>query len=248
MKRLLAALAWLGAAGCAGMGGDEYAVYDPHERANRAVYDVVDSVDRHTLTPVARGYQKITPDWLERGISNVFLNLRTVPSALNGFLQGKPRSGATDLARVVINSTAGIGGFFDVASRMDLRYQEEDFGQTLAVWGVTRSRYIYVPFLGPSTLRDLPTTLVRSYVPRLLLGSEYHWSISVVDAVSTRAELLSATDVRDASALDPYAFTRDAYFQRRRFLVYDGQLPLEDMFDDFDEFEDFEETDNPDDG
>ncbi len=248
MKRLLAALAWLGAAGCAGLGGDEYAVYDPHERANRAVYDVVDSVDRHTLTPVARGYQKITPDWLETGISNVFLNLRTVPSALNGFLQGKPRSGATDLARVVINSTAGIGGFFDVASRMDLRYQEEDFGQTLAVWGVTRSRYIYVPFLGPSTLRDLPTTLVRSYLPRLLLGSEYHWSISVVDAVSTRAELLSATDVRDASALDPYAFTRDAYFQRRKFLVYDGQLPLEDMFDDFDEFEDFEETDNPDDG
>ena len=244
MKRLLAALAWLGVAGCASLGGEEYAVYDPYEDANRVVYDVVDAVDRHTLTPVARGYQKITPGWLERGISNVFQNMRTVPSALNGYLQGKPGSGSTDLARVLINSTVGIGGFFDVASRMDLRYQEEDFGQTLAVWGVTRSRYIYVPFLGPSTLRDLPTTLVRSYVPRLILGSEYHWSVSAVDAISTRADLLSATDVRDASALDPYAFTRDAYFQRRKFLVYDGRPPLEDLFDEFEEFEEFDDADD----
>ena len=257
MKRLLAALMLGSLAGCAagcaaggaarGAAGEgqssiddvrEFGVYDPYERTNRKVHDVVDRVDRHTLSPLARGYRRVTPNWLERGVSNVFLNMRTVPSAINGFLQGKPGAGMTDLARVVINSTIGIGGFFDVATHMDLRYQEEDFGQTLAVWGVTRSRYIYVPFLGPSTLRDLPSTLVRSYIPRLILGNEYHWSVSVVDAISTRASLLNATDVRDASALDPYAFTRDAYYQRRKFLVYDGRPPLEDLFDEFEAFDD----------
>ncbi len=229
--------------GCASLDGAEHAVYDPNESFNRSSYEISDDLDRAVLAPVARGYQSVTPDWVERGVSNVFLNLRTVASSINGFLQGKPVSGGTDLARVIINSTIGIGGFFDVASNMDLRYQEEDFGQTLAVWGVDRSRYIYVPFMGPSTLRDLPSTLIRSYMPRLILGSDYHWSISVVDVVSARAGALAATDVRDASALDPYAFTRDAYFQRRKFLIYDGDLPMDDFFDEFDEFEedDYEE-------
>ena len=230
-------LAWLGGFGCGAIPTDDFEVYDPLEEFNRTSYEISDSVDRAVLTPVARGYQAVVPDWLELGISNVFQNLRTIPSSINGFLQGKPARGGTDFARVVVNSTVGIGGFFDVASKWGLEYQNEDFGQTLAVWGVKKTRYIYVPMMGPTTLRDLPSTIVRGYVPRLIFGSDYHWGISVLDVVNTRAQLLSASDVRDASALDPYAFTRDAYFQRRKFLIYDGDPPLDDFFDEFEEFD-----------
>jgi phospholipid-binding lipoprotein MlaA len=222
---------------CSTLEGDEYGVFDTRERANRTSYNVTDAIDRKVLLPVAKGYDKVTPSWLQRGVLNVFLNLRTIGSSVNGFLQGKPAAGSTDFARVLINSTIGIAGFFDVASKWDLTYQDEDFGQTLAVWGVKRSRYVYVPFLGPSTLRDLPSAIVRSAMPRLILGSEYHWGMSVVDIVSARADLISATKVRDASALDPYAFTRDAYYQRRKFLIFDGDPPVEDFFDEFDEFD-----------
>jgi phospholipid-binding lipoprotein MlaA len=227
-------------AGCVSLEGDDYAVFDPHENANRRSYAVTDAVDRTVLVPVARGYQAVLPDWTERGIANIFQNFRTISSSANGFLQGKPKSGGIDFARLLINSTIGIGGFFDVASRWDLPYQEEDLGQTLAVWGVTKSRYIYVPFLGPSTLRDLPSDLIHSYLPRLLLGDTYNWGVSGFGVVSGRAEVLSASDIRDASALDPYSFTRDAYVQRRKFLIYDGDPPLDDLFDDFGE-EDFDD-------
>ncbi len=220
---------------CSTLDGEEYAVFDPFEKPNRTSYRVTETVDRAVVRPVAKGYDKVTPNWLQKGILNVFTNLRTVGSSLNGFLQAKPKAGATDLTRIVINTTIGLGGFFDVASHWGLRYQDEDFGQTLAVWGVKRSRYIYVPMLGPSTVRDLPSTLVRSMMPRLILGHEYHWGLSVVDFVSARADLLTATEVRDASALDPYAFTRDAYYQRRKFLIFDGDPPVDDFFDDFEE-------------
>ncbi len=221
--------------GCAALQGEDFAAFEGNEDFNRASYRISDKVDRALLLPVARGYQRVMPDWAERGILNVFQNLRTVASSANGFLQGKPRSGFTDLSRVVINSTVGVGGFFDVARHWNLRYQDEDFGQTLARWGYRKSRYIYVPFMGPSTVRDLPSLLVRSTLPRLMLGDNYHIAISAVDLVSVRADLLTATDVRDVSALDPYAFTRDAYYQRRKFLIYDGSPPLEDFFDEFED-------------
>ena len=229
--------------GCASLEGDDYGTYDPWEGFNRDSYAVSDAVDRAVLVPVAKGYKQVTPDWLEAGIGNMFLNLRTVTSSANGFLQGKPRSGFIDLGRILVNSTIGIGGFFDVASGWGWRYQNEDLGQTLAVWGMKNSRYFYIPFMGPTTLRDLPSNVINSYVPRLILGSDYHWAISVVDVVNTRAQLLSATRVRDASALDPYAFTRDAYFQRRKFLIYDGDPPIEDFFADFGD-EDFGDEDS----
>ena len=220
---------------CTTLEGHDYGVYDPYESANRTSYSATDRVDKAVLLPVAKGYDKVTPSWLKRGVLNVFLNLRTIGSSINGFLQGKAAAGSTDLARVLVNSTLGVAGFFDVAGRWGLQYQEEDFGQTLAVWGVTRSRYVYVPLLGPSTWRDLPSNIVRSAIPRIILGSDYHWGVSVVDIVSARADLISATQVRDASALDPYAFTRDAYYQRRKYLIFDGDPPVEDFFDDFEE-------------
>lgn len=214
---------------------EPFAAFDPYEQANRVSYTATDKVDRTLLLPVAQGYDKITPNWLQRGVLNIFINLRTIGSSVNGLLQGKPASAGTDFARLVINSSIGVFGFFDVASSWGLRYQEEDFGQTLAVWGLKRSRYLYVPLLGPTTLRDLPSNIVRSAMPRLILGSDFHWAISVVDIVSTRADLIPATKVRDASALDPYAFTRDAYYQRRRFLIFDGDPPVEDFFDEFED-------------
>ncbi|NKC01605.1 MAG: VacJ family lipoprotein [Pseudomonadales bacterium] len=226
--------------GCATLEGDDFAVYDHHESFNRTSYDISDSVDRNVLVPVARGYQKVMPDFVEKRVSNVFANLRTLGSSANGFLQGKPRAGGEDFGRFIVNSTIGLAGLFDPASDVGLRYQEEDFGQTLAVWGWRKSRFVYVPFLGPATIRDLPSTIIRGYIPRLIIGSDYPWPASVVDLVNARAALLTTTDVRDASALDPYTFTRDGYIQRRKYLIYDGDPPLDDLFDEFDDFGDEE--------
>jgi len=221
--------------GCSSLQGEEFGVFDPYEETNRSSYNVTEVVDQAVVLPAAKAYDKVTPNWLQRGVLNVFLNLRTIGSSVNGFLQGKPASGGTDLARIVINSTLGVGGFFDLASGWGLRYQEEDFGQTLAVWGVTRSRYLYVPLLGPTTLRDLPSSIVRNGLPRLIIGAQYPWGLTGLDLLSARADLIAATKARDATALDPYAFTRDAYYQRRKFLIYDGDPPLDDLFDDFDD-------------
>ena len=221
--------------GCAALEGEDFAAFDPYEGVNRKSYVFTDSIDRAALQPVAKGYQHVMPDVVETGVLNVFNNLRTVDSTINGFLQAKPKAGFIDLSRLLINTTLGVAGIFDVASRWGLYDQNEDFGQTLAVWGMRKSRYVFVPFLGPTTIRDMPTTILRSFLPSLLLGSAYHWSISGLDIVSARASLLGASQVRDASALDPYAFTRDAYFQRRKFLIYDSRPPLDDLFDAFDE-------------
>lgn len=228
------ALALLTSVGCSSLEGPEYGTYEGAEGFNRKSYQFSDYVDRKALAPVARGYTKVTPGWWRKGVANAFGNLRTIDSSLNGFLQGKPKRGAIDLARIVVNTTLGIGGLFDPATPMGLPYQDEDLGQTLAVWGIKRSRYVYVPFLGPSTVRDVPSLIVRSAVPRLLIGPDYNVWVSSLDLLNTRAELLGLTDARDSTALDPYVFTRDAYFQRRKFLIFDGDPPL----DDFDEFDD----------
>jgi phospholipid-binding lipoprotein MlaA len=242
-SRLVVVLGVALMSGCAALEGPEYGVYDTYESTNRQIYQYSDWIDRKALAPVARGYQKITPGWFRRGIGNFFSNLREIDSALNGFLQGKPKSGGTDLARVVINSTVGIGGLFDVAGVNGFVYQEEDLGQTLAVAGLTRSRYSYLPVVGPSTNRDSAGTVIRAFLPNLILGSAYGWWMGGIDLINTRSEVLAATDARDAAALDPYVFTREAYYQRRRFLVFDGDPPMDDFFsDDFDEFDDLEET------
>lgn len=222
-------------AGCTTLEGPEHGVYDPYEGFNRGSYGLSDWVDRNALVPLARGYSNVTPKFLRTGISNVFLNLGTVDSIVNGFLQGKPKAGATDLARVVINTTVGIGGLIDVAAKAGLDYQEEDLGQTLAVAGVVRTRFFYIPLRGPSTVRDVPGVAIRSAIPRLLLGGAYRWWMGGIDLLNSRAEALTLTDTRDSTALDPYAFTREAYYQRRKFLIYDGDPPVDDFFDEFDE-------------
>ncbi len=211
---------------------------DPWIGFNRSSYALSETVDRRLLRPAAKGYRWLLPDPVERSIGRVFANLRTLPSAANAFAQGKPLGGMTDLGRFVVNTTVGLGGLFDPAAQWGWLPQNEDFGQTLAVWGWQESRYVYVPLLGPSTVRDLPSTLVRGYVPRLLVGPGYPWVASGVDVISTRAQLLSTTDIRDATAIDGYSFTREGFLQRRRFLIHDGDLPVDDIFDGFEELED----------
>lgn len=229
-------------AACASLEGPDYGVYDLNEAFNRQSYDISEAIDEHAMVPVARGYQAIAPDLVETGISNFFKNLRSLDSGANGFLQGKPKRGATDSLRFVINTTVGLGGLFDVATPAGLYHQDEDIGQTLAVWGWKKSRYFYVPLVGPSTVRDLPVLVLRGFLPRIVLGGFHNLGISGLDVVSARAGALDLTETRDAAALDAYVFTREAYIQRRKFLIYDGNPPLDDFDDFFDEFEEEEEN------
>lgn len=228
--------------GCTGLSGPEYGSYDTIEGANRVTYRVTDWVDRKALAPVARGYSKITPEWWRTGVTNVFSNLRNIDSSLNGLLQGKPRKAGTDLARVLVNSTIGVAGLFDVATRVGLPHGDEDLGQTFAVWGNTRTPYLFLPAGGPTSFRDAPGAIIQGALPRMILGGGYNIWVGLLDTINGRAGALALTDARDSSALDGYAFTKDAYFQRRKFLIFDGDPPLDDFFDEegFDE-EEFDE-------
>jgi len=141
---------------------------------------------------------------------------------------------------LLVNSTVGIGGLIDVGARMGLEHHEEDLGQTLAVWGVTRSRYIYLPS-GPSSVRDTPGTLFKSWLPELLMSGGYSLWVSLVDLLSIRAAALPLSDARDQAALDPYVFTRDAYYQRREYVIFDGDPPMDDFLEEFDELDESSE-------
>lgn len=214
-------------------------VRDPAESLNQRSYALSEGIDDIVLKPVARGYERVVPDFLRQGVRNFFTNVRGVDSAINGFLQGKPRRGFTDVGRVLVNTTLGIGGLFDPASDIGLQFQGEDFGQTLAVWGYKDSAYLYLPIVGPLTVRDLPVVVFRFAVPRLVLGDHYNVATGALDVVSLRSEALAMTKARDTAALDPYAFTREAYIQRRRYQIFDGNPPAADYFDEFEEeFED----------
>ncbi len=226
------------ASGCASSGSSDhpvYAVHDPASRINQRSFAFSEGMDNLLLKPVARGYAWILPDVLEQGVRNFFNNIRGVDSAINGFLQANPRRGFTDVGRVLVNTTLGIGGLFDPATGMGLEFQDEDFGQTLAVWGYTESAYLYLPVIGPLTLRDLPAVASRFVVPRFLLGDAYGIGAGAVDVVSLRSDALALTAARDVAALDPYVFTREAYYQRRRYQIFNGNPPTKDVFDEFED-------------
>jgi phospholipid-binding lipoprotein MlaA len=226
---LCAALLLAGSlAGCATSRGNPA---DPLEKANRAVFAFNDAADKVLITPVAKGYRAVLPGFLRTGIANFFSNLEDVWVSVNDVLQGKFQEGSEDFTRVIFNTTFGIGGIFDFASDVGLPKHSEDFGQTLGVWGVTSGPYVVLPLFGPSTFRDgfgllvdgradLVYRLVNDDVPlrNVLYGTR---------SISNRANLLDASSVLEQAALDRYAFVRDAWLQRRRNQIYDGNPPRE---------------------
>lgn len=204
---------------------------DPWENWNRKVFSFNDAVDEAVLKPVATAYKKVVPGFMRQGVTNFFGNFADLWSAVNNLLQGKFEAGASDIMRVGTNTVFGIGGLFDVASEAGIEKHHEDFGQTLGRWGVGAGPYVVLPLFGPSTLRDsagLPLDLYAS--PMISVRSdEVRWGVAVLGLINTRANLLDATNLLDDVALDRYSFVRDAYLQRRRSLVHDGDPPpLED--------------------
>ncbi len=200
---------------------------DPFESFNRAMYEFNDAVDRAVLKPVAKGYNKVMPDPANKGVTNFFSNLEDVVVVFNDVLQFKLAQAVSDTARVFWNTTVGLLGFIDVASALDLPKHNEDLGQTLGRWGIGNGPYLVLPFLGPSTVRDTVGTVGDFYVNPLYdiePDGTRNWMIAL-NVVDKRAGLLSAGKVLEEAALDPYIFVRDAYLQRRRNLVYDGNPP-----------------------
>lgn len=243
MRRLglLLAACWLALlTGCATTGAPAGAPVsraeriDPWERWNRRVYSFNDKVDEKVLKPVATTYTKIVPEPVRRGVNNFFGNVSDVWSALNNFLQGKFSNGMQDVVRVGTNTLFGLGGFLDVASEFGADRQGEDLGQTLGKWGMAPGPYVVWPVIGPSTLRDsiaLPLDVQVS--PALAMHSNAAKAATAgLQAVNQRANLLGASNLLNDIALDRYAFVRDAYLQRRRSLVYDGDPPEEKEPDD----------------
>jgi len=203
---------------------------DPLEGFNRAIYAFNDGFDKYLLAPVARGYRWVLPRVVRDRFSSFFSILREPMNALNNLLQGKPYEALTDTARLLANSTIGIAGLWDVATPLGLPKHDEDFGQTLAVWGVGDGPYLVLPFLGPSNFRDGPAKIVNWFtLPQTYLeDSSLTWTLFGMEFVDTRAQLLDATDILEqAAGEDPYAFVREAYRQRRRSLIYDGHPPAE---------------------
>lgn len=225
--------------GCAGV-RHANGIRDPIEGVNRAIYKFNDALDRAVLKPVAETYMEITPELAQTGISNFFDNLTYVNVIVNDFLQGKAVQGLADTGRLLLNTTLGFAGLIDVATPRGLVKHAEDLGQTLGVWGFGEGFYLVLPLLGPTTVRDAPGLAVGSGTNPLFYVGNLAITIpgGAVGVVDNRARLNDAIRLRDEAAIDSYIFTREAYLQRRSYLISDGNPPEPEYFD---EFEDEEE-------
>ncbi len=218
-------------AGCAT--GPDANPDDPLEPMNRAIFTVNDKVDEYVATPVAKGYRAVTPQPVRSAITNFYSNISDVGNFANNLLQGKGVDAAESLMRVAINSVLGIGGLIDIATPAGLQKHSQDFGLTLGVWGVPSGPYLVLPVFGPSSFRDGvglyvnfwfdPTTYAQPAVRNSLYG---------MNIVDVRTNLLGATDLVTLAALDKYAFIRDGYIQRRRYLIDGGSGKLPSYEDD----------------
>ena len=220
---LCGAMSLLLLGGCASTGNPR----DPLEPINRGIYHFNDGVDHLLIKPAAEVYSGVLPQFVRTGVSNFFSNIGDVIVALNNLLQGKFLQAVSDVGRIAVNTTAGLLGVIDVATEIGLEKHNEDFGQTLGYWGIGDGPYLVLPFFGPSNLRDTvgfvvdfktdPITYVDPARDRNIL-----WSARTINR---RSELLETSKILETAALDPYEFVRDAYLQRRRNLVYDGNPP-----------------------
>ena len=204
---------------------------DPLEPFNRAMYQVNDGLDKVVMKPVATVYRTVLPQMVRTGVTNFFNNLHDIITALNNLLQGKVTDSVSDIGRIAVNSTVGVLGLIDVGTEIGLEKHREDFGQTLGRWGFGSGAYLQLPLLGPSSIRDGVGLFADSKIDPVKLIWRDHiptrnslWGLYYVNL---RANLLDSTKILDEAALDPYEFQRDAYLQRRRNLVYDGNPPPE---------------------
>lgn len=215
--------------GCAGtQSRNTDPVNDPWEGYNRKVFAFNEGMDK-VVRPIAVGYDKITPDPVQRGVGNFFRNLDAPVTYVNQVLQGKFKQSASTIGRFLVNSTFGLFGFFDIASQMGIPFYNEDLGQTMATWGYENSRYMMIPFFGPSTFRDGTGRLADSfYHPVGMAIHGYNrWGLLIFRGIDTRARYLDQDEELN-SAYDPYALMRDVWMQNRLFQIYDGDPPMLD--------------------
>lgn len=207
---------------------------DPLEPFNRAMFAFNDKVDENIAKPVAKGYVKVVPEPVRSCVSNIFSNIADVWTGVNDFLQGKGYEAINDWGRFMLNSTAGVLGCFDLASKQGVPKNREDFGQTLGKWGVGSGFYIVIPILGPSTLRDFAAQNIVDTKLDLVWQTDpvrARNQLLLLRAIDTRANFLEAGELIGQVALDKYTFTRDAYLQRRYSLIFDGDVPEGKSYD-----------------
>jgi phospholipid-binding lipoprotein MlaA len=213
--------------GCASVpAGVQPSAQDPWEPLNRSVFEFNEGLDAYVLKPVVTGYRFILPEFVRDGIYNVFSNYKDIYTALNNLLQGKPSYAFNDLMRVVVNTTMGLGGLIDLATPGGLEKHNEDFGQTLGVWGVPSGPYVVLPFFGPSSVRDtfgtvadIQTDYLFQYIDDVGLRN----GITALRVVNARNTYFEAGDLLDGAAIDKYSFMRDAYIQRREYQINEGR-------------------------
>ena len=201
---------------------------DPWESFNRSMYNFNEVLDENIMRPVAEAYQEYIPQFIQSGVSHFLDNIDDVFVLVNDLLQFKFEQAVHEFTRILFNTTLGLFGLFDVASDfLGMEKHNEDFGQTLATWGVGNGPYLVLPFFGPSSVRDFAGLVVDStYDPIYAISDDsVRWTAIVLRAVNTRSELLKTTDAIEKSGADPYAFTRSAYQQSRDNLIYDGNPP-----------------------
>lgn len=222
-------LALLFLSGCATVQSPD--ARDPWESMNRSVFSFNDKLDRIVLKPVATAYRDVVPDPVQKGVHNFFSNLGDVWSAVNNALAGRAQETGDSIGRVVVNSTIGILGIFDVASDMKIARHKADFGTTLGRWGIHPGPYVVLPVLGPATLREvvaLPVDYQANLINQFSEAATRD-TLKVINLVDTRAYYLGASDTAAGAALDAYSFIRDAYLQRQRYIQYDGNPPEVDQ-------------------
>lgn len=216
---------------------------DPYERYNRAMHKFNDTLDKAVIKPVAQGYDAVVPDPISWGISNFFSNLNEITVIINDLLQGKFEQAAHDAGRFALNSTVGVLGIFDVAGHAGHKRNNEDFGQTLGVWGAEPGAYIVLPLFGPRNVRDSFGLVADMFTDPVMYveGDDARAALAATRLIDTRASYLKASKVISEATDDEYAYIRDAYLQRRQYLVYDGNPPnIDDSDNNFDLFDDLE--------
>lgn len=220
--------------------------YDPYEAQNRSTYEFNQKLDRYLLSPVASGYAAVTPRVVRRGVDNFFNNVTYPKVILNDLLQGKMSHAAKGTGRFLVNTTIGVLGLWDPASRMGLNARSSDFGQTLAVWGANSGPYLELPALGPSYARETSDYPVAIATNPLNYIFTYHVTapLAALYYVNKRALLETAVQIREQAAIDPYLFTRSAYMQYRENLIYEGNPPQSDLYDEELFYDDFEDLDD----